>query len=133
MSNITKRVGFAELGMLATANTGLGTLPRPFGQRIFLLGTHVAGTTHISSIDGLVATLEDGQSLTLVRDPRNSYDEKAIAVLDGHGRRLGFVPVKDNEVISRLLDAGKKITAEISGLHYFENWHKIEIEIYFED
>jgi len=133
MSNITKHVGFKELGMLADAHTGLGTLPRPFGQRIFLLGTHVAGTAHVSSIDERVKRLENGQSLVLMRDTRNSYDEKAIAVLDHRGRRLGFVPAKDNAVISRLLDAGKKITAEVSGLHHFENWHKIEIEIYFED
>ena len=50
--------------------------------------------------------------LSLQRED-NEYDKNAILVLNAEKKKLGYVPEKDNIIFSRLMDAGKKLTAKI--------------------
>lgn len=51
--------------------------------------------------------------LQLEREPDNSYDANAIAVLDGTGNRLGYVAREIARSVAPLLDAGDAVTAQL--------------------
>lgn len=82
-------------------------IPKPFERDIFLLDTHVAGTTHIEGIDELEPYLKSGDRLNLFREPDNPYDEFAILIKTMDGVKIGYIPQKDNIIFARLMDAGK--------------------------
>jgi hypothetical protein len=47
--------------------------------------------------------------------------------------KLGYVPEKDNIVFSRLMDAGKCLSAKVISVKYQEYFTKISISIYLVD
>jgi|CXWL01.1.fsa_nt_gi hypothetical protein len=59
--------------------------------------------------------LDAGQFVTLVREPGNTYDDRAVRI-DWQGHKLGHIPRMDNAAVSQLLDRGKKMSALIVGL-----------------
>ena len=61
----------------------------------------------------LYDSLSIGDRLVLVREPNNAYDEKAIAVKTCLGDSLGYVPRVNNLILSRLMDAGYNLYAEV--------------------
>ncbi len=74
-----------------------------------------------------------GAALTLVREPDNPYDRRAVR-LDWHGRKLGYVPRIDNAAVSHLLDAGHALQARIVALRASHDpWERVEIAIWFMD
>ena len=58
---------------------------------------------------GLLEGMEEGDKLEFVREPDNPYDPMAIRVLDGKGRKIGYVPRRVNLVIANLMDYGKTV------------------------
>ena len=48
-----------------------------------------------------------GDHVTFRREPRNSYDENAIAILNGKGKTVGYVPRGASERLAPLIDTGK--------------------------
>jgi len=109
------------------------TLPAPFGREIMLLDCHVAGTGYVTDIDAIAVDLAVGSPLALRRESANSHDELAILVFDERGRKLGYVPRAKNEVLSRLLDAGKLIYGRITHLEWQDAWLKIEMRVYMRE
>ncbi len=77
-----------------------------------LMTCRVAGTGHHCTADSR-RELRDGLGVGLRREADNDYDHDAIAVVTPEGRRLGYLPRARNEVIARLLDAGKPLIATI--------------------
>ncbi|KUP04424.1 hypothetical protein Q75_15650 [Bacillus coahuilensis p1.1.43] len=71
-----------------------------------------------------IASLTSSSSIYLKRQYSNSYDSKAIEVLDTHHRSLGWIPKDKNHRIAQLLDAGFTLPAKIhqtiggNDLHY---------------
>lgn len=63
----------------------------------------------------------------------NKYDEHAIRIEDQKKRKAGYVPKRDNLILSRLMDAGKKMFAEVRDIEQGESFSKIDICIYMED
>ena len=62
----------------------------------------------------------------------NRYAE--ILVLTESGKKLGYVPEKDNVVFSRLMDAGKLLTAKINRIKKIsDSYTQIGIDIYLVD
>ncbi len=109
----------------------IGELLQPLIREIHLFDTYVAGTTHLQDITVLEAIkVED--KLTLRRE-ENKFDEKAILVLAPDGRKMGYIPEKDNLVFSRLMDAGKMLTARIKEIEKRGSFTKIAIGIYLVD
>ena len=73
--------------------------------------------------------LATGQSVTLVREPGNRFDQRAVRI-DWQNEKLGYIPTKDNAAVSQLLDRGEKLSALIVGLKKSDNpWERIEVEV----
>ena len=120
------------LGVGGQGGAGLG-VPVPFANRIVLLeDAYVAGTTHVHDIDRIAAALEAGQELALERDTANMHDAWAIRVLAGD-QKIGYVPADRNEVLARLMDGGKRLSATVTELEVLGSWHKIHMEVYLDD
>jgi hypothetical protein len=109
------------------------TLPMPFGRELMLLDCHVAGTGYIEDMEDIAVDLAVGAPLALRREPANSHDTLAILVFDERGRKLGYVPRAKNEVLSRLLDAGKLIYGRITHLEWSDDWLRIEMRVYMRE
>ncbi len=97
-----------------TQNGGLDTVIKPLTKEIHLFDTYVAGVTHLKD-KSVLKEIKKGDRLVLRRED-NKYDEKAILILSDSGKKIGYVPKKDNVVFSRLMDAGKLLAAYISEL-----------------
>ena len=77
--------------------------------------------------------LSEGDKLILRRE-ENKFDDKAIVILTENEKKLGYVPEKDNVVFSRLMDAGKLLTARITKIKKLsESYTQIGIDIYLVD
>jgi hypothetical protein len=71
--------------------------------------------------------------LVLQREPTNQYDPLAIMILSTAGHHLGYVPRAKNEVLARLMDAGKLLFGKLETKEWVENWLKLEVRIYLRE
>ena len=115
----------------AIEETSLGEIIKPLVNEIHLFDTFVAGTTYLDD-DSVLDEIAAGDKLHLRRED-NKFDEKAILVLDEKGRKLGYIPEKDNLIFSRLMDAGKLLMAKISDIEMEGHFTRISIGIYLVD
>ena len=53
-----------------------------------------------------------GDRLELVREPDNPYDPNAVRI-DWQGRKLGYLPRRDNAAVARQLDRGAALQAMV--------------------
>jgi hypothetical protein len=122
-------------GGLAGVIGGHGKMsaPKPFAREIFLIDTHIAGTTHIKGVEEICGKLGPGDRLDFFREPKNEFDKNAIVIRNTDGSKIGYVPMKQNEILARLMDAGKLLYGVIEAKESMENWLKIEIQIYLRD
>ena len=121
-----------DTGLLSTvAQTDLSDLIKPLVNEIHLFDTYVAGTTHLED-DSALDDLQAGDKLTLVRED-NKFDNNAIVIQTKDGRKIGYVPEKDNLVFSRLMDAGKLLMAKVTTHDVKGKFHRIGIGIYLVD
>src|SRR2546421_7093781 len=76
--------------------------------------------------------LRVGDRLELYREPDNPHDTNAIAVA-WRGRKLGYLPRRDNAALAWGLDRGEHLQARISRLAPHPNpARRIEIEVFVE-
>ncbi|WP_200384814.1 HIRAN domain-containing protein [Rhodocyclus tenuis] len=74
-----------------------------------------------------------GAALSLVREPDNRYDARAVRV-DWCGQPLGYVPRIDNAAVSHLLDTGHRLHASIVSLNASANpWERVEFAVFLAD
>ena len=109
-----------------------GELIKPLKNELLLLKTYIAGTAYLEDTT-VIDDINIGERLTLKREPNNAFDEKAIVVIDKNNRKIGYVPEKDNEVFSRLMDGGKILFCKVEGKQDKEIYTQIDIGIYLED
>lgn len=105
----------------------------PFARDIFLFETYVAGPMYNEDIHETTADMQPGTRLILLREPENSHDDLAIVIHTLEGKKIGYVPRKDNPVFARLMDAGKELFAKVKEIHRSDNYINIQIEIYLHD
>ena len=119
----------------ATFYTATGKLnfSTPFAREILLLECCVAGTTYRENIEEIAEWLETGANLRLQREPENKFDPTAIAVYDAQNNILGYVPRAKNEVLARLLEAGKHLSAKLVAKDKLDGWTRLNIEIFLHD
>ena len=118
--------------VLLTNNKGIGEVIKPLVKEIHLFDTYIAGTTHLSDKSVLEEVIV-GSKLTLRRE-NNKFDEKAILLFAESGKKIGYVPEKDNIIFSRLMDAGKLLSAEITDIQErSQHFKQISISIYLVD
>ena len=126
---------FIEHHQLALLHAHLqagGGLAAPFAREIFLIETHVAGTTHIP-IKEIEPALMPGESLVLRRESVNPHDPLAILILTERGEKLGYVPRDRNEILARLMDAGKFIIARLESKEWHGDWLRVAARVYLRD
>jgi hypothetical protein len=76
--------------------------------------------------------LKHGDSLHLVREMENPHDPNAVRV-EWRGRKLGYVPRRQNAAIAWGLDRGTPLRARVSRLAEHPNpARRIEFEVYIE-
>lgn len=107
----------------------------PARQTIVLLTSPVAEFQYHNG-EAVWGKLRVGQPLTLVREPRDSYDDSAVRV-EWKGYTLGYIPHIENHVVARLLDRGEKLSARIAELKDKGNswewdWERVRVEILLE-
>ena len=74
--------------------------------------------------------LKVGDALTLVREPDNPHDARAVRV-EWNGHMLGYVPRAENDAVARQLDRGNKLEARIVRLtKHRDPWKRIEFEVF---
>ncbi len=71
-----------------------------------------------------------GDALSLVREPDNRHDANAIRV-EWRGRRLGYLPRKENRAVAAEMDRGGKVEARIAGLNrHRDPWKRLLVEVF---
>ncbi len=110
---------------------GITDLIKPLVKEIFLFDTFIAGTSYVDK--AIVDSLSPDDKLILRREENNKFDDKAVLVLNADQFKVGYIPEKDNAVFSRLMDAGKLLTAKVKKIDKKGDFSKIEIGIYLTD
>jgi hypothetical protein len=101
----------------------------PFSREIYLLDIVVAGTTYCAQMTEIEPLLLPETVLKMIRQPKNEHDELAIGIYY-NSIRIGWVPMEHNEVISRLMDAGKAFFCRIETANRKGKWVKIWAKIF---
>ncbi|RTL53103.1 MAG: HIRAN protein [Rhodocyclaceae bacterium] len=71
-----------------------------------------------------------GDALTLVREPDNRHDPRAIRV-EWRGEKLGYLPRAENRSVAEELDRGGRVEARIAALREDPNpWKRVLIEVF---
>lgn len=130
--------GLAAIGasnVLAAAGAA-GTplsVPVPFQNSIVLFEeTRIAGTAHVRNIDQIADELEVGAALRLEREPGNLADHWAIKIYAGQ-MRIGYVSADCNEILARLMDGGKALSAKLTNKEKVGTWNKLLMEVSLDD
>ena len=110
---------------------GLSDVIKPLVNEIHLFDTYIAGTSFLEDTS-VLDTLNLNDKLTLKRED-NKYDEKAILILNSTNNKLGYIPEKDNQIFSRLMDAGKLLIAKVNKIDKYYDFTKVSIGIYLVD
>ncbi len=64
---------------------------------------------------------------------RRSLIALAIRIHDEKGHKLGYVPQAKNEILARLMDAGKLVFGKLVEKHWHEEWLKLEIKVFMRE
>lgn len=115
-----------------TEGSGLSEVIKPLSREIYLFDTYVAGVSHLQD-KSVLDEIKVNDQLILRRED-NKFDDKAIMLMTKSGKKLGYVPEKDNVIFSRLMDAGKLLTAYIRLIKVRSiDYQQISIAIYLVD
>ncbi len=109
----------------------LGDIIKPLIKEIHLFDSYIAGTTHLDD-KSVLEKIKVGDMLSLQRED-NKFDSNAILILNEEGKKLGYVPEKDNIIFARLMDAGKLLKAKISDITKKGSFTQISVGIYLVD
>ncbi len=81
---------------------------------------------------GLFPELRIGDRLDLVRESDNPHDPNAVRV-EWRGRRLGYVPRRENSALAWAMDRGEPVSARISTLRVHRNpRQRVQFEVFVE-
>ncbi|MBP5334909.1 MAG: HIRAN domain-containing protein [Bacteroidales bacterium] len=105
----------------------------PFGREIFVINVYVAGIQYCKTIAQIQDQITDTTHLTMRRQPENEVDQYAIGIYFNQ-TRIGWVPMKDNLVIARLMDAGKLFNCKVVSINRQDpSRPRINVSIYMVD
>ena len=75
------------------------------------------------------AFMRPGDSLSLVREASNRFDERAVR-LEWNGQKIGYVPARDNAAVSQLLDRDACLDAVITQLRESADpWERVSFAV----
>ena len=119
------------VALMSMFQCAISDIIKPLVNEIHLFDTFIAGTTHLED-QSVLDEVAEGDKVNLRRE-ENKFDTKAILVQDQNGRKLGYIPEKDNLIFSRLMDAGKLLIGKVSDIQLHGTFPKIRIGIYLVD
>lgn len=104
-----------------------------YGQNVrFLVQSSPLAGFRYAEAAAVMPMLQPGDALELLREEGNPHDPNAVRV-EWQGRKLGYVPRRQNAAIAWGLDRGTAMRARISKLAEHPNpARRIEFEIYIE-
>ena len=102
-----------------------------FKKEIMVLECMVAGTS-FRKLDNVEAELLSTVQLEMKREGNNEFDAFAIA-LYFKDVKVGYIPKDKNEVIARLMDAGKAFYSTIQAKEWEGNWLRLDVKVYMKD
>ena len=125
-------------------------MPIPYERDIFLLGTFSAGADYQEQIEGIYSLLQEGDPVTMIREPENEHDEYAIRLEVARqgdpgpelpdrltrfeGAKIGYIPRGTvNKIFARLMDAGKLLYGVIRAKETIGDYHRIVVKVYLKD
>ncbi len=108
-------------------------IPVPFVHEIFLVECHIAGTTHVADIGRKTTSVKEGTILRFQREADNKADSLAIQILNEKNERIGYVPKAKNEILARLMDAGKLIFGQVVSKRTIDDWTRIVVRVLMKD
>jgi HIRAN domain len=104
-----------------------------YGQSVQLLvqSSPLAGFRYGEATE-VIPLMRAGDALELVREADNLHDPNAVRV-EWRGRKLGYVPRRQNSALAWGLDRGTPMRARVSRLSEHPNpARRIEFEVYLE-
>jgi hypothetical protein len=105
------RRGFIAGAAAAIPAAGAAAVRGPEGSAT-AIASYVTGLRdHVGARDPLPAV---GARVGLVREAERAYDPFSIAVVAPGGRRLGYLPPRQGQVLAPLMDAGLGFEARVS-------------------
>ena len=117
-------------GLLAALSNG-GISINVMPKEILVLECIVAGTS-FRKLNEVEASLKSEVKLEVKREAKNEFDEWAVALVFGK-TKVGYIPRDKNEVIARLMDAGKQFFAVVAAKEWEGNWLRLEVKVYLKD
>ena len=77
------------------------------------------------------------ESLSIVTVPAFALEplknEDGSYVKDADGNKLGYVPRVKNEILARLMDAGKLVFGRVKWKERVGDWVKVVVEVFLRD
>lgn len=99
--------------------------------RLLVQESRLAGYRYADAAD-VWPLLRVGDALELSREPDNPHDPSAVRV-QWRGRKLGYVPRRENAALAWGLDRGEPLRARISRLEPHPNpARRVRFEVYVE-
>lgn len=117
-------------GLLSALSKG-GLSIDVFAREILVLECLIAGTS-FRELDKVQDELKETVQLEMKREGDNEFDPFAVS-LWFQQTKVGYIPKDKNEVIARLMDAGKQFYATIHAKEMEGNWLKLEIKVVLKD
>ncbi len=117
-------------GLLSALSKGAFSLD-VFARELLVLECLAAGTS-FRKLDKVQDELKETVQLEMKREGDNKFDPFAIA-LWFQNTKVGYIPKEKNEVLARLMDAGKQFYATIYAKEMEGNWLKLEIKVMLKD
>lgn len=112
----------------AIAAAPFAVRPASATPRVVLQRSPLAGFQHHDG-EKLWAQLAVGAALSMVREPDNRHDTRAVRI-DFQGIKLGYLSRLDNAAVSQLLDRRHSLQARIATLlRDRDPWKRVEVEI----
>ena len=123
MDGISKRL--VAIGLTVA---GWGSLCWGAEAVIIVQRSPLAGIRHYEA-GAVWRNMAAGDPLELVREPDNQYDPNAVRI-DWRGRKLGYLPRRDNDAVARQLDRGAALEARVAQLKENRNRSvRLDVEV----
>ena len=92
----------------------LKPMDRPEKKGVVLLHTYVAGFRYYEG-EEVWFRLKEGDTLRLIREPKNPYDYDAVQIFWGRDK-IGYIPRAETSMVAQLLDKGVTLSSRIISL-----------------
>lgn len=132
----------AELGLSAPAarralsnlRDSAQAMPAPFAQPVMIVErTRIVGVKEYMGDDDAGSRVSEGMQLELRREASNRDDPFSVRVMGPEGLLLGYLSADIDEIIARLMDAGKRLYCKVVEVDGVYSWYKIWVEVYLDD